>query len=126
MREFVDVAKALSDPNRVRVLLALRGRELCVCQIAELLELAASTVSKHMSVLRQAYLVDNRKAGRWAYYRRAESNAPERVQAALRWLDDSLDGNGRVAEDAERLQSILRIPVEDLCKPAKQGAHRVE
>ena len=53
MREFMAVTKALSDPGRVRILLALRRRELCVCQITGLFGLATSTVSKRLSVLFQ-------------------------------------------------------------------------
>ncbi len=120
MREFVDVAKALSDPGRVRILFALKGRELCVCQLVELLGLAASTVSKHMAVLRQAYLVDSRKDGRWAYYRRAGRDAPERARSALRWLDRSLEEDRVLREDAKRLKEILKIPVEELCKTVSQ------
>ena len=120
MRGFVNVAKALSDPGRVRILLALKGRELCVCQLVELLGLAASTVSKHMAVLRQAYLVDNRKDGRWAYYRRAGRDAPKRAQAALRWLDSSVGDERVIGEDAKRLEEILKVPVEELCKNVRQ------
>ncbi len=57
MRELMAVMKALADENRVRILMAVLGRELCVCQIVELLGLAQSTVSKHMSILHQARLV---------------------------------------------------------------------
>lgn len=121
MREFVDIAKALSDPSRVRVLVALKGRELCVCQLVELLGLAASTVSKHMAVLRQAYLVDYRKEGRWAYYRRADRRGPKRAQAALRWLDASLVGESILAEDARRLAVILETPVEELCRTSVES-----
>lgn len=121
MRGFIDVAKALSDPSRARILVALRGRELCVCQLVELLDLAASTVSKHMTVLRQAYLVDNRKDGRWAYYRRAGRDAPKRSRAALRWLDGAMEDDRILREDAKRLERILRTPVEDLCKTASHG-----
>ena len=64
MRDFIAVARALADEGRVRILLALRGRELCVCEITELLRLAPSTVSKHMSILKQADLVAGRKDGR--------------------------------------------------------------
>lgn len=117
MRELVDVAKALSDPSRVRILCALKGRELCVCQVVELLGLAPSTVSKHMSVLRRAYLVDYRKSGRWAYYRRSGRDAPRRAQSALRWLDGSVEHDPRILDDARRLDAILEIPVEKLCSP---------
>ena len=71
MWDFMAVTKALADENRVRMLLALQKQELCVCQIIELVKLAPSTVSKHMSILRSAHLVDARKDGRWMYYRLA-------------------------------------------------------
>ena len=69
MQQFMGVSKALADQNRIRALLLLKDRELCVCQITEVLSLAPSTVSKHMSILKQAGLVQMRKEGRWAYYR---------------------------------------------------------
>ena len=68
MKDFVAVTKALSDRNRIRALLALRRGELCVCQIIALLGLAPSTVSKHMSILKQAGLVKSRKEERWMHY----------------------------------------------------------
>jgi len=69
--DFLTIVKALADENRLRVLCALRDREVCVCEITALLKLAPSTVSKHMAVLRQAHLVEGRKDGRWMYYRLA-------------------------------------------------------
>ena len=53
-KEFLNITKALADENRLRMLMALVGGELCVCQITELMGLALSTVSKHLSVLYQA------------------------------------------------------------------------
>ena len=83
MRDLMTVIKALADENRVRVLMALGPKELCVCQIVELLGLAPSTVSKHMSILKQARLVDSRKEGRWMYYRLANSTAPALVRQTV-------------------------------------------
>ena len=60
MRDFMAITKALSDPGRVRILLALRRRELCVCQIAELFGFAPSTMSKHLSILHHAGLIQSR------------------------------------------------------------------
>jgi len=114
VRELVDVAKALSDPGRVRILLALKDRELCVSHLAELLGLAASTVSRHMSVLRRAYLVDYRKDGPWAYYRRSRKDAPKRAQAAFRWLDSSIVDWEIAEQDEARLKEILEIPLDEL------------
>ena len=75
MRQFMAMTKALADEKRVRVLLALQGGELCVCQITELFGLAASTISKHLSILYQAGLVNSRKDGRWIYYSLAAKGA---------------------------------------------------
>jgi len=115
MFEFLNITKALAEENRVRILLALQVEELCVCQIIELLELAPSTVSKHMSVLRQARLVDSRKDGRWMYYRIADANAPRVVSEAIAWVKKSLSSNERIHQDAIKLKEILKIDREVLC-----------
>ncbi|MCK8603708.1 ArsR/SmtB family transcription factor [Desulfoferrobacter suflitae] len=86
MRDFMAITKALADQNRVTILLALQSCELCVCQITELLRVAPSTVSKHLSILRQARLVEDRKDGRWVYYRLAGEAAPPEVREALAWV----------------------------------------
>ena len=69
MRETIDIAKALSDANRVRALMLLTDGSLCVCQIIEFLGLAPSTVSKHLALLRQAGLVLDEKRGQQVFYR---------------------------------------------------------
>ncbi len=115
MRSFISVTKALSDENRLRALMALMGRELCVCQITELLGLAPSTVSRHMSILHQARLVNGRKKGRWMYYRAATDSGAEEIRQALAWVRASLAGTGRIGKDALRLERILKIPREKCC-----------
>ena len=122
MRDFLSVTKALADENRVRALLALQGHELCVCQIIELLQLAPSTVSKHMSILGQARLVDSRKKGRWVYYRLAEKDSTGVAAIALSWLHDSLTNTTQAKDDASRLKRILQLKPETLCK--HQGESR--
>jgi ArsR family transcriptional regulator len=116
MRDIISIAKALADETRLRALLALRGRELCLCQLIELLGLATSTVSKHMAVLHQAGLVERRKAGRWAYYRLPGGDAPAAVRQALAWARDRLAGEVRVREDAKHLKSIIGCDPEVLCR----------
>ena len=101
MREVLAITKALSDETRLRILMSLRNGELCVCQVIGLLELAPSTVSKHMSILHQAGLVEARKEGRWMYYRLAAESPP------ARWVLESLAKDRQVAEDARRLKSLL-------------------
>jgi DNA-binding transcriptional ArsR family regulator len=98
------------------MLLSLQGRELCLCQIIELFRLAPSTVSKHMGILHQARLVDRRKEGRWTYYKMAGKEAPAWVREAIRWVRHAGGGDPKVERDAERLEAILKIDPEVLCR----------
>ena len=116
MREFMALTRALADKNRVRMLLALQGGELCVCQITELFGLAASTISKHLSILYQAGLVDSRKAGRWIYYSLRGNGASAPAREAIRWAARAVAGDPRAVEDAARLKKILAMDPVKLCK----------
>ena len=116
MREFMKITKAFADENRVRTLLALRKGELCVCQITELFGLAPSTISKHLSILFQAGLVESRKEGRWIYYQLPGKDAPVVVREALDWIEKALDENPRVADDQQKLMKILKQDPTELCK----------
>ena len=108
MREFITVTKALADENRVRILMALQPGELCACQIQELLELAPSTVSKHLSILYQARLVEYRKLGRWVHYRLSEEQGKAYgfIPPTLAWLQSVLADNPTIALDREKLSQI--------------------
>jgi ArsR family transcriptional regulator, arsenate/arsenite/antimonite-responsive transcriptional repressor len=116
LREYMAVAKALGDENRVRMLLALQGGELCVCQITELFGLAVSTTSKHLSILYQAGLLDSRKQGRWMYYSLPGKAAPGAAREAIRWTTKALAEDSRIAEDAARLKKVLAMDPVELCK----------
>ena len=115
MNEFMSVCKALSDQNRVRAIMALKARELCVCQIIALLGLAPSTVSKHMSILRNAKLVESRKEGLWMHYRLPDKPAPE-IRNIVGWVIDSLEASETVKKDSVRLKKILKMDPEDICR----------
>lgn len=116
MQEALAIAKALGDTNRLRLLLALRGRELCVCQLIELLRLAPSTVSAHLAVLRGAGLVDARKKGRWVYCRLSGRAAPEPARRALAWVTATLKGEPVIEADMRRLETVLKCDPETLCR----------
>ncbi len=116
MKEFSNITKALADENRLRMLMALQEGEICVCQITELMGLAVSTVSKHLSILYQAGLVNARKEGRWMYYSLPGKGAPPAAREAVAWVRRSLAGNEQVAVDAKRLKKVLAMDVTELCK----------
>lgn len=115
MRNFLAITKALSDESRVRALMALKDGELCLCQIIDLLELAPSTVSKHVSLLAQAGLVEKRKEGRWHFYRLASNGVSPEVKGALDWAVQSLEDKAVVAKDSERLAGVREKDLEELC-----------
>jgi ArsR family transcriptional regulator, arsenate/arsenite/antimonite-responsive transcriptional repressor len=115
LRDLTTITKALSDETRVRVLMAMQRGELCVCQIVELVGLATSTVSKHMSILKQARLVESRKDGRWIHYRRADPDAHPVVRDALDWIARSLAGDPLVRGDRQRVAAICTSDPQELC-----------
>jgi DNA-binding transcriptional ArsR family regulator len=115
MNEFMNACKALSDQNRVRVLMALVKRELCVCQLIELLGLAPSTVSKHMSILKNAGLVECRKEGLWIHYRLPDKPSSH-IKKAIEWICDSLKASDTIKKDDIRIRRILKMAPEDICR----------
>lgn len=123
MRNLLAITKSLSDTNRVRILCALRERgELCVCQLQELLALAPSTTSKHLSLLAAAGLIEARREGRWAYYRLADPNEiPEQAAPVVEWLCRQAAPGKAICADRERLDLILSYSPEELCQRQADG-----
>lgn len=115
MDKLLNVTKALADGSRLRILAALDGRELCVCQLTELLKLAPSTVSRHISILRQAGLVFSRKEGRWVNYQLVGQDAPVEVRGALSWISRVMEADQNAVGDQVRLEEILSIDRDYLC-----------
>ena len=107
MKRFIRIMKAMSDPNRVRIIKLLQRKELCVCELTELLGLAQSTVSKHLKLLDDAELIECRRDGAWIIYRiKAEpesSYARTILQEMHAWHD----------EDQVLVEMIKRLPVVD-------------
>ncbi len=116
----VKALKALGDGTRLRAVLALRDQELCVCQIVELLELAPSTVSKHLQILREAGLVVSRKKGRWVYYSISESDAAGVPIAALDLILTAAQDTETARAGTQRLNEILKLNPEELCERQKR------
>jgi len=116
MRDLMDVLKALADENRLRALRALQSGELCVCQLIALLDLAPSTVSKHLSILRAARLVESRKDGRWLHYRLSSGFRAPSTRKVLSLLFADMDRTTRGIDDRRRLAHICREDTEKLCR----------
>jgi len=66
--DLAELFKVFGDSTRIRILWALNEAEMCVCDIAVLLNMTQSAISHQLRVLRQATLVKNRKEGKVVYY----------------------------------------------------------
>lgn len=102
MRELSKLFKALADRNRLRILYMLRKKPLCVCEIREVLQLAVSTVSKHLAILRDAGFILDFKQGKWVNYRRNDDRKATQIHTLLKWVDQWLE-NDPVANADELL-----------------------
>ncbi len=92
MRQVTKTFKALTDRNRIRIVKMLQAHPLCVCEITEILGLATSTVSKHLSILRDAGFITSEKDGRWVNYRlvddKSNTYAGELLGQFETWLEE--------------------------------------
>ena len=116
MQDSMDVLKALADETRLRALCALRSGELCVCQLIALLKLSPSTVSKHLSILRSARLVESRKDGRWIYYRLATQFRTRAAGKMLTLLFADVEHTLQIRDDQKQLKKICAESMETLCR----------
>jgi ArsR family transcriptional regulator, arsenate/arsenite/antimonite-responsive transcriptional repressor len=112
IRGVLSIFKALGDLNRLRILMSLRGGQLCVCQIIAFVGLAPSTVSKHLYILHQADLVEVDKKGRWIYYRLSLA-IDKRL---MKWLEAALADDEKILADAQTLKQILKEDPEKVCQ----------
>ncbi|MFB3881387.1 MAG: ArsR/SmtB family transcription factor [Armatimonadota bacterium] len=115
LRDYEAVLKAASDPNRVRILKMLEGGDLCVCQIVAVLGLAESTVSKHLSLLRAAGLIEERKDGRWVHLRLAQERVNDYALPLLSLIRQWMKKDTTIRADAEKVARVRRLSVEELC-----------
>jgi ArsR family transcriptional regulator len=95
MKDFLKVMKALSDPNRVKIVKMLQFKKMCVCEIREALQIAQPSVSKHLKILEDAYLVEKQKDGLWVEYFLSDGGHSPYAASLLgnlkHWLKDEKD-----------------------------------
>ncbi|WP_303722430.1 metalloregulator ArsR/SmtB family transcription factor [Malonomonas rubra] len=83
-----EIFKMLADPNRLRLLHALSQEEMCVCDLAALVEVSDSAVSHQLRLLRTARLVKCRRAGKMVYYRLDDQHVENLLQEGLRHAEE--------------------------------------
>jgi len=113
MKDFVRVMKALSDPNRVKIVKMLQHKAMCVCEMRAALGVAQPTVSKHLKTLEKAGLVGFKKDGLWVNYRLSDGSSSPYASSALGNLRHWLEDDTEIRALTEKLPDIHR---EDICK----------
>ena len=113
MRNFIRAMKALSDPNRVKIIKMLQHKTMCVCEMQSALQISQPAVSKHLKILEEAGLVDFRKEGLWVNYHISDGSSSPYVASILGNLKHWLENDQELAALLERLPMIRR---EDICK----------
>lgn len=108
MKQFIRIMKALSDPNRVRLIKILGQQKLCVCELQDLIGLAQSTVSKHMKVLEEAGLVDFHKEGSWIIYQLTTGEESDYARVMLKNLEGWLNEDPQLCKMITRLSQVER------------------
>jgi len=111
MKDYIKVMKAVSDPNRVKLLKILQTRVLCVCEIQSLLSIAQPTVSKHLKVLEEAGLVTFKKDGLWVNYQLADGRKSPYAATVLGNLRHWLSDDPEVQTLLERTPDVSRVQI---------------
>ena len=115
LAEVLRLLSAVSEPNRLRILAALRARRMCVCELCAALALKQSVMSQHLRVLRDCGLVARRKDGLWVDYELSGAAFKGPGGRVLRSLlreagkDESVLRDRRAAARADR-QALCRRP----------------
>jgi ArsR family transcriptional regulator, arsenate/arsenite/antimonite-responsive transcriptional repressor len=113
MKDFIRVMKALSDPNRVKIIKILQKRVMCVCEIQAALRLAQPTISKHLKALEEAGLVRHSKDGLWVNYSLTEGAQSPYAASLIGQMRHWLSEDPGIMRLLNCLDEIQR---EDICK----------
>jgi ArsR family transcriptional regulator len=113
MKYFIKVMKALSDPNRVKIVKMLQHKTMCVCEMQAALQISQPAVSKHLKLLEEAGLVGFTKDGLWVDYHLSDGSESPYAASLLGNLKHWLEESSEIGDLVERLPTFRR---EDICK----------
>ncbi|MDY0187956.1 MAG: HTH-type transcriptional repressor AseR [Syntrophus sp. PtaB.Bin138] len=108
MRDFLKVTKALSDPNRIKILKMLQHKVMCVCEIETALSIAQPTASKHLKMLEDSGMIRSMREGQWVNYYPSDGRESPYAATLLGNLRHWLEDDPEVQRLIERIPSIRR------------------
>jgi DNA-binding transcriptional ArsR family regulator len=86
--DLAELFKIFGDSTRIKILYALFEAELCVCDIAEILNMSQSAISHQLRTIKQARLVKNRREGKTIYYSLADDHVKTIIGMAMEHLEE--------------------------------------
>jgi len=105
------IFKALSDRSRIRIMKMLQNKKLCVCEIRAVLGLANSTVSQHLSILKDSGLILDEKDGKWVNYMINKNNTDKDVKNAILYIFLGLEEDETTRKDKIMIEKANRITI---------------
>lgn len=112
-----DILKTISEPNRIRILLMLQHKPMCVCEITAILDLTTATVSKHLSILTKAGLLMDEKDGKWINYSLVKDDENSINNEIIHFLSKWYENEDIIKRDAKIAKVIDRNQLN--CSPNK-------
>ncbi len=113
MRELVRVSKALADENRIRMLKLLLEKDICVCEMREIISISHSQVSRSLKMLMDAGFLKRWREGKCVVYEADRDNSSRYCRTLLDTLVDSFNDSEAVSKDRERLQHVIAEQVRE-------------
>ena len=113
MEKLVNIFKALGDKNRMRIVKMLQNKPLCVCEITAILQLAPSSVSKHLSILKNAEIIGSVKHGKWVEYHLQPKTKDIFLSGILPLITFWINDDEQIKSDNQKLEATNK---DELCK----------
>jgi DNA-binding transcriptional ArsR family regulator len=105
MDELIKVLKAFAYPSRIRITKLLEKKEFCVCELALILGIGQSRVSRHLKILKNAGIVDNVRKGKWIEYKLSKGKQNAKL---LCIISGCLNDNSKIIEDSKKAKKIRK------------------
>jgi len=113
MRELIKVLKAVSDKNRMRILKMLGQKKMCVCEMAAVLGITQPSVSKHLSILKNAGLIEDERNLQWIDYSLCKEKINKYTPVLQSNIRNWLNSDPIIKQDLKKMKTLSR---EELCK----------
>jgi len=110
MKKTIEMLKALGDENRFRIVMLLKARKMCVCEIYKILDISGATLSVHLKILKNAGIVTQRRDGRWIEY---YINEDEKMKLILDQIENTIEKKDVIRKDRGMAMKMSREQCSD-------------